>query len=741
MRYLLLILTASACTLSVDYTGTFYQCGEGGTCPDGYTCIQDVCIPEEPPPPACSSGIAAGGRHSCSIRDDGTLWCWGRNSFGQLGDGTKTSSAAPVQVADLVDVIAVSTGWEHTCAIVEGGTAYCWGANTLGQLGDGTSGDSTTPSMLPIANVTAIGAGTEFSCAIANGTVSCWGRNMEGQVGDGTMTQRNSPTSTNFAASKLIVFGDTACAINASNEARCWGENGAGQMGLGDGMDRNAPTVIGTDITDVAVGEDHLCIRRTSGGIACAGQDNFGQLGWGYLGNSDELVDVSVGVNLSKLVAGAAHTCGVDDDKRVWCWGLGEDGRVANGDDYNPGYPVRTKLEDIDELVAGADHTCGRTQAGAVYCAGFNGHAQLGNGYATTHATPFAIPDLTGVKQIALGYEFSCALKTDKTVACWGEGEEGELAYGYLSSPTPVAADGITNVKTLRAGGGHVCALGEDGTVSCWGLNNWGQVGNDTRTSVATPTVVELPGPAMEVATGNDFTCALVGGNVWCWGLGEQGQLGQGAFDFGYHEPLPVQVMGLTGVSAIAAGEQHACAITGGNVQCWGANYYGGLGTTGGSSGVPVTAGITNVTAISARSGTTFAVSNGALWGWGTNCNARLTAGNCGSNPAPVALPALAGVTNVRPGFTSSCGLRNGGVTCWGNGDLGQTGDDSYEFDVPPTQIVGLDGIMDVEAGGAHACAVHVDGRVSCWGYNGDGQVGDGHTATEGPVGVRLVCD
>lgn len=744
MRVSLLWFVASlaACSLNVDYTGTFYRCGDGETCPDGYACVQDVCIPEEPPPPPCSKGIAAGGRHTCSIRTDGTLWCWGRNSFGQLGDGTKISSPVPVQVQGLDDVIAVSTGFEHTCAIVDGGTAFCWGANTSGQLGDGTSGDSATPSMLALSGVTAIRAGQDFSCAIASGTVSCWGDNMSGQVGDGSMTRRNAPASTGFAATQLSVFGDTACAVNQGGEARCWGENGRGQMGLGNTDAPNTPTVIGTGVAEVAVGEDHICLRRTNDMIECAGYDDSGRLGYGEQGSSDEFVPVSVGVRLAKLVAGDAHTCGIDDTKRVWCWGYGGEGRLATGSDRSAAYPVRTELENIDELVVGSDHTCGRTATGEVYCAGYNGHAQLGNGYATTHGTPFTIPNFTGAKELALGYEFSCALKTDKTVACWGEGERGEIAYGFLSSPVPVAADGLANIAKLRAGGGHACAIDEAGKVYCWGNNGWGQVGDDTYSNTAAPKLIALPGAATDIATGNEFTCAIVGGNVWCWGLGQQGQLGQPTFSPDYNEAAPVQVMMITGATSIVAGEQHACALVAGNeVKCWGANYYGGLGTMGPSTSTPVTAEVSNVTAIFGRGQTMYAIANGALWGWGSNCDGRLTKGNCGSNPIPVQLDTLAGITKVRPGFEAVCGLRNGNVICWGAAYVGQTGDNSYTYNVAPTQVAGLDQVVDVDAGGSHACATRMDGSVSCWGYNYAGQVGDGHTATKHPVGAQLVCE
>ena len=99
MRVVILTLLA-ACSLNVDYTGTYYQCNADGSCPDGFVCREQVCVPSEPAPPACSTHVAAGGGHSCAIREDGTVWCWGRNDFGQLGDGTAADSSLPVKVPD-----------------------------------------------------------------------------------------------------------------------------------------------------------------------------------------------------------------------------------------------------------------------------------------------------------------------------------------------------------------------------------------------------------------------------------------------------------------------------------------------------------------------------------------------------------------------------------------------------------------------------------------------------------------
>src|SRR5690606_33775188 len=102
------LLLLTACSLNVDYTGTNYQCNPDGTCPSGYECLDMVCVPTDPVPPACAEEVSAGGSHSCAIRNDGTGWCWGRNDFRQLGDGTANDSDAPVEGNSAWGVVKVA---------------------------------------------------------------------------------------------------------------------------------------------------------------------------------------------------------------------------------------------------------------------------------------------------------------------------------------------------------------------------------------------------------------------------------------------------------------------------------------------------------------------------------------------------------------------------------------------------------------------------------------------------------
>src|SRR5262245_19655600 len=150
MRAIWFLVLCSACSLNVGYEGTNFQCNPDGTCPPGFQCLDQVCVPADPVPPACSGAISAGGGHSCAVRKDGKVWCWGRNDEGQLGNGTADDSDLPVPVDDvsLVKATQVGAGGGFSCALDDTGQAWCWGLNSSGQLGDGAPSGSRTPVMV-----------------------------------------------------------------------------------------------------------------------------------------------------------------------------------------------------------------------------------------------------------------------------------------------------------------------------------------------------------------------------------------------------------------------------------------------------------------------------------------------------------------------------------------------------------------------------------------------------------------
>ncbi len=222
-------------------------------------------------------------------------------AYGQLGDGTTTNRNTPTQTSSLGTdrtAVAITAGHSHTCAILDDGSVSCWGRNNYGQLGDGTTTDRNTPtqtsSLGTDRTAVAITAGHSHTCAILDdGSVSCWGRNTYGGLGDGTNTDRNTPTQTSSLGTDRTAVAITAgdfhtCAILDDGSVSCWGYNGYGGLGDGTTTDRNTPTQtssLGTDRTAVAItaGHGHTCAFLDDGSVSCWGWNIYGQTWrWNY---------------------------------------------------------------------------------------------------------------------------------------------------------------------------------------------------------------------------------------------------------------------------------------------------------------------------------------------------------------------------------------------------------------------------------------------------------------------------
>lgn len=747
----------AGCSLKVDYKGTFYKCGADGACPSGYTCVEQQCVPSQPPPPACSMGLGAGGDHSCAIRADGTAWCWGRNDFGQLGDNSTTDRTTPVEVQGLAGAKQIEAGDQFTCAVDTGGAVWCWGHNDQGQLGDGTMTDAKQPVQVKnVTGATQIALGQGHACArLGDGSVQCWGYDDDGQLGDGTGVPNRNLAAAVVGLPKVATIAaghDETCAIDTGGALYCWGDNNDGQLGVGDTTSRNMPAqVMGlSGVASVAIGTYFACAATTAGAVSCFGLDDQGQLGDGQAAGNRKVatpVTTELPTHAVALLAGESHACAVDDAKRLWCWGDNGSGQLGDGTTDRQITPVRALFSDVAAAAAGDHHTCVLTTAGGIQCMGDDGRGQLGNARRTTEGSPQPVPMLTGIASIAAGGQSTCAVASDGTVTCWGANGNGELGDGTtIDRATPTQVPGAMAIANVAVGRGHTCALGRDGSVTCWGNDTWGQLGDGASNTVR-PGVfgtVALSGPATALALGSRDTCAIVDGAARCWGDNRYAGLGDGTTN---NASTPVAVPGLSGLTAIASGGAHSCAIDGGGaVSCWGHDDHGQLGdneTTAKVTTPVAVAGVTGAVEIHAyTSGTCARTGDGSVWCWGRGDNGKAGDGKSSyNNLQAVKVVNVSGATQLAVGADMRCALAAGGtVWCWGGNWAGQIGDGTYEDRATAVQVPGLTGATAIAAGDDHACAVLADSTVECWGDDTRGELGDGVALPAAPANAQMTC-
>ncbi len=378
------------------------------------------------PPPDPLTGvtaIATGGSHACALLVDGTARCWGTNLDYELGSGQQTiREPQPVAVQGLSGVSALAVGGDHTCALLNDATVDCWGNEAWGELGNGTIAFDQQPAPGAVAGLTGVVAlaargadrdatvdfADEFSCALASGgTVECWGQNEAGELGTGSI----SDSGLNAVSTPGPVVGL------------------AGAIAIG-------------------IGNEHACAVLDGGGVACWGQNIAGQLGNGAPTAPSPSLLAVVGLSgpAVAVAGGSLHTCALLADGTVECWGA-------------------------------------------------NNQGELGNGTTSDALAPTAVSGLAGITAITAGSEHTCALRGDGTVWCWGQSSRGQLGDGStsLKALVPVKAVGLTNVVAVSAGQNFTCALVTGGTVACWGSNSSGQLGNGSTSESRTATPVTLP--------------------------------------------------------------------------------------------------------------------------------------------------------------------------------------------------------------------------------------------------------
>ena len=366
-----------------------------------------------PRPPATTGGhplssgssphwtdVAAGSAHTCAIRTDATLWCWGYNGSGQLGLGSHTEQDLPRQVTSPAPGgwASITAGTYHTCATRTDGTLWCWGWNHSGQLGLG----SHTGQDLPRQVITPARGG--------------W-------------------------VSVAAGYGHT-CATRISGTLWCWGDNTSGDLGLGSQDEQDLPQQVTAPVpggwASVTAGNAHTCATRADGTLWCWGNNQFGELGTGGIDNGQflpEQVTAPAPGGWADVTAGEIYTCATRTDESLWCWGWNLYGQLGLGSHTNQDLPRQVTAPPPGgwaSTTAGMGHTCATRTDGTLWCWGLNHYGQLGIRRHADRDLPQQVtaPAPGGWADVTAGEVHTCAIRTDRTLWCWGWNHFGQLGIG-----------------------------------------------------------------------------------------------------------------------------------------------------------------------------------------------------------------------------------------------------------------------------------------------------------------------
>ncbi|MFN3199957.1 MAG: thrombospondin type 3 repeat-containing protein [Bradymonadia bacterium] len=847
------------------------QLGQGDTsnrgiyAPETYGALPGISLDGQ------ATAISTGGDHACAVLDDGSVKCWGLNNYGQLGQGDTSyrgdhanemgANLAPISLGAGAAAVDVTGGAQHTCATRADGSVKCWGRNDYGQLGLGhttRTGDHANEMGDNLAHIdfgdgrSAVSvfssAESDFSCAILNdGAVKCWGYNSNGQLGQGDTQNRGwRPPEMGGDLTAIDLDGDATqvstgehhvCALLDDGSVKCWGRNNYGQLGQSDTAQRGdhanemGAALDGVDLgtnrtaTDVATGAQHNCVLLDDNSIKCWGRNDYGQLGLGHttrlgdhaneMGDNLGTVNLGTGYTAADVDANNQTACAILNNGDVKCWGYNANGQLGQGDTHNRGNIAPEMGGDLPDTVpdgsqavaqadAGLFSMCARLADGSVRCWGRNNYGQLGYGDTTQRGDHAG--EMSGLGNVDLGTGrtatditsadyHACAVLDHGGIKCWGRNDYGQLGIGSTTRLGDHANEMGDNLPTINLGTGYTaadvvsngntsCAILNTGEVKCWGYNSNGQLGQgDTHNRGIIPPEMggDLPDveitPGLEttqLSGGDNYTCALLeDGTVKCWGRNNYGQLGYGdttqrgdhAGEMSGLNPVDLGTGALA--SALGNGGQHSCALlNNGSIKCWGRNDYGqlGIGSTtrlgdhANEMGdnlptINLGTGYTAAAIASGNQSNCAILNNGDVKCWGYNANGQLGQGdthNRGNTPEEMGgqltdIDVGTGLTLLKAagGLHHTCGLTAGGeVKCWGrnsNGALG-LGDTSHRGDHANEMGDALDPVdlgtgltaTDIATGNYHGCAVLNTGDVKCWGYNGLGQLGIGNTTNQG---------
>lgn len=668
------------------------------------------------------STVSSGTNHTAAIKSDNTLWAWGYNNLGQLGNTSYINTSSPIQIGTS-SYSQVGAGSNYTTALTTNNKIVTFGDNTYGQLG-------YTPSS-NIQSWTMIAANAYFTIAIRNdGLLFGWGNNTNGQLGLNDTINRSSPTqigtnSWNFVSVNAGTL--TATAIRSDGTLWAWGYNVYYQVGDNTLVDRSSPVQvsIGGSWTSVTTGDLHTLAINTTGALYAWGRNDFGQTGTGTT-SARVSSPVQIGTSSwSQISAGNSYTAGITVDGKLYTWGVNTGGILGQNNQVHRSSPVQVGSSSWIMVYATFSNSIYAIKLNKkLYAFGQNNLNQLGNDKSTDgRSNPVQIHSndwLTSINSLTTGSTTTnganFGIQYDNSLWAWGV-REITLASDYVTTTFTYSWTQISS------GDSHTVAIRSDGRLFAWGLNSVGQIGDNTVLSRSSPVQIGTSENEGEFwynvsAKGSRTVAVRCDNTIWVWGL-NSGYVG---LNDNINRSSPVQITSapVTSYVQVSAGIDHTLALNKiGQLYIWGNNNAYQLGTNDSvmrSSPVQLSGSFTQISAGNSHS---LAVdSNSTLYVWGDN-----TIGQLGNSAS------LEYWSSVHIGIysTTAYAIRNDGLLySWGSDSSGNFGTNNAAATQRSSPVqIGTSSWSMIAAGRSHTLAIKADGTLWAWGANASGELAD----------------
>ncbi|MCM1087721.1 MAG: InlB B-repeat-containing protein [Muribaculaceae bacterium] len=390
-----------------------------GSHADGLTITAQAAEEDE-----CNVLSSFGINNSAVIKADGSLWMWGYNGSGQLGNGTKTDSLVPVKIMDDVKSLSMDRATNDSAVIKTDGSLWTWGYNKYGELGNGTKTESLVPVKILDDVKSALIVNNNGVAIKTDGSLWMWGENDDGNLGNGTKAESLMPVKIMDDVKSFSVTGQTSAAIKTDGSLWMWGKNNIAQLGNGTTTDSLVPVKIMDDVKSFSVTDMGAAIK-TDGSLWMWGRNSDGQLGNGTTTNS--LVPVKILDDVKSVSHGSRYNAAIKTDGSLWMWGYNNAGQLGDGTTTDSLVPVKI-LDNVKNVSLSSGYSAAVKTDGSLWMWGTNAFGQLGDGTETDSHVPVKILD--NVKSVSLGSVHSAAIKTDGSLWTWGRCDDGQLGNG-----------------------------------------------------------------------------------------------------------------------------------------------------------------------------------------------------------------------------------------------------------------------------------------------------------------------